>query len=420
MMRKKILLLLAALLIFTPLCMAACPQGDQGDGGVPAVSGKLTDQVIREQGLSAVDDSTQGRSSMFIWGNYFFTGGAVPALSEVLAAYQIDRVYQWISQPWFKSQELLDMVHHMALRDTEVVALNGDTSWLEDGLDEYKDWIDSLEQYNQAHTHHQISAVALDVEGHTLDAFQEDPVAGFADYCRSMEDAYQYAHDRGLRVIQIIPTSLDTIDQEQFEWFLEHCCDEISIMNYRKSTALSAIWNEVQTCRRLDVPVETIFETMPIDSKHSVTEDITYFYEGTEALDAAVEEMRQIYGSSLSIGYHHFETLYHLHTGLYLARIYPYAKAKADGNQNGQIKVGDWITLRSKKAEPVSAWLSPADPGRSASEFSYLAVGVQTNVRYTVGLESSDCRVTGNRTVRFKWKDGKLVYADSFHAEPKD
>lgn len=419
MVTKKFLLSLAVILLSSLTCVVTFVQGGQSNTVNPPGSVGLTDQMIREQGLSSVDASSQGRRSMFIWDDYFFTGDAFSALSEVLTAYQIDRVYHAIPSAYFERQELLDMVHKMTRQGgVQVVALNGDSSWLEDGLDEYKSWIDSLHQYNQNHTHHQISAVALDVEGHALDSFRRNPAAGFADYCECMEEAYQYAHDRDLEVIQIIPTSLDTIDQEQFEWFLKHCCDEISIMNYRKSTALSAIWNEVLTCRRLGVPVETIYETMPINSKQGVTEEITYFYEGPEALASAVEEMQGVYGSSLSIGYHHFETMYHMHTNLYLARIYPYAKSKSDGDENGQMEVGEQIKLRSSKGKIVPAWLSPPNLETDAAEYSYLAVGVLPDMNYYILLDSGDYRVTTTRPLRFKEKDGKMVYSVSFHAEP--
>lgn len=401
---------LLAMLVCLPI--PAQSAGFQICGGEP-----IDDQASQIQKLSAVDSSSQGHRSMFVWSTYFFNGGAFSTLSKVLTAYEIDRLYQDIPAPYFQRQELPDMVERMAGLGVQVVALAGDRSWLEDGLDEYKSWIDSLNQYNQNHTDRKISAVALDVEGHTLDTFKRSPAAGFADYCKCMEEAYQYAHSCGLQVIQVIPTSLDTIDQEQFEWFLEHCCDEISIMNYRKSKALSAIWNEVLTCRRLGVPVETIYETMPINSSRGVTEDITYFYEGPDALASAVAEMQEVYGSSLSIAYHHFETMYHLYTNLYLARIYPYAKSKSDGDENGQIEVGEQIKLRSKKGSVVTAWLSPPNLETEAAEYSYLAVGIQPNTNYSVVLDSRDYRVTTTRSLRFKKESGKITYSGSFHAD---
>lgn len=377
----------------------------------------MDNQTFRERKLSAVDASSQGRSSMFAWDLYFFNGGAFPALSEVLTAYKIDRVYQDIPVPYFQSQELSDMVARMAGLNIEVAALAGDRRWPEEGLDEYKEWIDALHAYNQDHPAQKISAVALDVESYTLSSFKKDPAAGFAAYAQCMEEAYQYARQRDLQVVQVIPTTLDSIDRQQFEWFVEHCCDEISIMNYYKDTALAAIWNEVHTCRRLGVPVETIYETMPVNSYYSVTKEKTYFYSGTRALANAVEEMRKTYGSSLGIAYHHFETMYHMYTNLYLARIYPYAKSKSYADENGQIEVGERIELKSQRGAVVPAWLTAPSLTSKASEFSYLAVGVQVNTNYSVLLDGEDYRVTTTRPLRFK-KSGKLVYSESFHAEP--
>lgn len=156
---------------------------------------------------------------------------------------------------------------------------------------------------------------------------------------------------------------------------------------------------------------------MPISSKHSVTEKITYFYEGLEALASAIKKMQTVYGPSLSIGYHHFETMYHMYTNLYLARIYPYAKSKSEGDKNGQMEVGEQIKLRSSKGEIVPAWLSPPNLATKAAEYSYLAVGVQTNTNYSILLDSEDYRVTTTRPLRFKKEEGKIAYTGSFHAK---
>ena len=407
---------LLAVLLAVLICLPAPAQSaDLWD-----YSGEPVDNwTFRQQKLPAADNSSQGRRSMFVWDLHLFNSGAFPTLSKLLTAYQIDRIYQDIPTPYFQRQELPDMIEELERLDIQVAALAGDRRWPEEGLDEYKEWIDALHAYNQEHPSRRISAVALDVESYTLSSFKKDPAAGFEAYTQCMEEAYQYAHARDLQVIQVIPTSLDDIDRQLFEQFVERCCDEISIMNYYKATALSAIWNEVLTCRRLGVPVETIYETMPVNSYYSVTKDKTYYYSGPQSLANAVEEMGEVYGSSLSIAYHHFETMYHLYTNLYLAEIYPYAKSKSHADENGQIEVGERIQLKSEKGALVPAWLSPPNQTTEAAEFSYLAVGVQVNTNYSVLLDSEDYRVTTTRALRFKKKSDKVVYSESFHAEPR-
>ena len=177
----------------------------------------VSNEEFLEQGLSAVDNSAQGRRSMFVWSNYLFNSGAFPALSGLLTDYGIDRVYQDIPEAYFQSWELRELVGNLSKRGIETVALGGDSSWTEEGLGEYKAWIDNLYKYNRSFPDRAIPAVALDVESHTLSTYKKDPAAGFAAYSKSMEEAYQYARQRGFRVIQIIPTSLDTVDREQFE-----------------------------------------------------------------------------------------------------------------------------------------------------------------------------------------------------------
>lgn len=403
------------------LAMLACfPASAQGADFWNYDTEPMDNWTFRERKLSAVDDSSQGHHSMFAWSTLFFNSGAFPALSEILTAYQIDRVYQEIPLPYFQGEELSDLVERMDGLGIQVTALTGDRRWPEKGLDEYKEWIDVLHEYNQDHPSQRIPAVALDVESYTLSSFKKDPAADFASYARSMEEAYQYAHERDLRVVQVIPTTLDAIDREQFEWFVEHCCDEVSMMNYYKNTELAAIWNEVLTCRRLGVPVETIFETMPVNSYYSVTKEKTYYYSGARALASAVEGIQEVYGSSLGIGYHHFDTMYHVYTNLYLAQVYPYARSASNGDENGQIKVGERIRLRSPKGKTVSAWLSSPNLETDAAEYSYLAVGVQLNTNYSVLLDDGEYRVSTTRPLRFKKESGKVVYSESFHAEPAE
>lgn len=279
----------------------------------------ISDQAFLEEGRSAVDSDSQGHRSIYIWNRYLFLSDAFQTLSEVFTELKIDRVYQYISLSIFDKEELPDVVSRLSAMGIQTVALMGDTDWLKDSLREYKELIDALYEYNQAHPEEKIPAVALDVEAHTLKSFRRNPAVGFAAYIRCMEEACQYAHKRDLQVIQVISRTLDTIDQEQFEYFLTHCCDEVSIMNYNKDTELDAIWNEVLTCRMLGIPVETIFETKPLSEKYGVTEDRTYYYDGGEALAGAVEEIQKVYGSSLSIGYHHLDTVYHVQTGLDLS-----------------------------------------------------------------------------------------------------
>lgn len=377
----------------------------------------MSNEAFLEQNLTAAGSSVPGSRSVFAWNLYLLNSGALPALLNALSACEINRVYQEIPEPYFAGRELATMVRSLARRGVQTVALNGDRDWVKDGLDEYRRWIDGLCQYNKKNPSNAIGAVALDVESYTLRSFRKDPAAGFAAYTASMREAYQYAHERGLRVIQVIPTLLDNIDRRRFEWFVQNCCDEITIMNYQKDVSLASIWNEVLTCRRLGVPVETIYETMPLDDYYSVTEEKTYFYDGREALAEAVAEMQSVYGASLGIGYHHYQTMYHLESGLYLAEIYPYAKEKSQGDENGQIKAGTRIRLKGGDGSTAYAWLYNPNLANSAAEYCYLAVGVKLDMDYTVVPDSVRYQVTSSHPLRFESEEGKLSYTGSFHAK---
>ena len=92
----------------------------------------------------------------------------------------------------------------------------------------------------------------------------------------------------------------------------------------------------------------------------------------------------------------------------------------SNGDGNEQIEVGGRIRLQSPKGEVVCAWLSPPNLDTASSEYCYLAVGARPNMNYTVLLDSGDYRVTTTRPLRFQKKDGKVVYSESFHAEPAE
>ena len=177
--------------------------------------------------------------------------------------------------------------------------------------------------------------------------------------------------------------------------FVSECCDELSLMNYNKSTQVKAIKGEVAICRELGIPVETIFETMPYSEYYSVTEEITYYYEGLEALNAKKNEILATYGSDgLSVSYHHLDTMYHVVTGRYIAEIYGYTD-KNDPNRNklGQTDALDTIILTGDDGSVITAGLYNPNRGAQYEESCYLAFGVSPDVTYTVSAGSASYTV---------------------------
>ena len=341
---------------------------------------------------------TSDKSSIYCWSLFLMNKGSFSDARTLLQSLNVGRVYQKIPSLYLEREETASMVSRLNANGIETVALMGDRAWglEENDLAEPKEYIDSLAAYNQrVGGSSKVGAIALDVETYTYSSWKDDRVTFFETYIEKMRVLYDYAHSKGLSVIQVIPVHFDSIDETLMRRFVSECCDELSLMNYNKSTQVKAIKGEVAICRELGIPVETIFETMPYSEYYSVTEEITYYYEGLEALNAKKNEILDTYGSDgLSVSYHHLDTMYHVVTGRYIAEIYGYTD-KNDPNRNklGQTDALDTIILTGDDGSVITAGLYNPNRGAQYEESCYLAFGVSPDVTYTVSAGSASYTV---------------------------
>lgn len=327
--------------------------------------------------------------SLFSWYFEFTNQYAFHTLSEPLKELGVTRVYQLFPAEYLSAPQVSVMVSNLSALGIETVLLTGDKSWLVDGLEEYYTIIDALSAYNDSVTEAlQIRSIALDVEAHTLDEWQNSPKETFRTYVDLMKQAKEYADAHGLQVIQVIPTHYDKVDKKLFTEFLVNCCDELSIMNYEKKKALSAISTEVKLCKRYGIPVETIFETMPLSEEHAVTDEMTYFNSDIAALTGDVTKIKEKYGSDLGIGYHHFSTLYHVYSGSYQAEIFPSEISPADKGTDPTPSIPaqnpGLLLLMGDDGSHIVASPCRTDLRSGADSFCWLALGVKENVAYSV------------------------------------
>lgn len=249
-------------------------------------------------------------ASMFSWHREIGDATLFDENKKILEEYQVGRVYQYFSKRYIESPEMEIYMQNASKMGVEVVCLAGDKSWVYDGLEEYKGIVDALVVYNlNAEPDKLINAIALDVECHTLPEWSEDKKQVFYDYLELMKEAKEYANKRKLKVIQVIPTFFDAVDETLFEVYLLNCCDELSVMNYNRENAARAIQTEYDLCIRHGIPIETIFEFMPVDDEHGVTEDITYHYDSDDVWQNDYEKLKEAYGSELGIGLHYFTVI---------------------------------------------------------------------------------------------------------------
>lgn len=383
---------------------------------------RVTDEEFAAS-YSAVKNDFPQKSSIFAWDMLLVNDGAFDQLSEMLTDLSITRVYQSIPTAYLSDPSLAVMVENLSRLGIETAFLTGDRDWLFDGLDELYAQLEALDAYNNGiGAAHPIKIVALDVEGYTTSQWKEDPERWFLTYLDLMKEAREYAHQKGLTVVQVISDELDAIDRKTFERFIKDCCDEVSVMNYERDVELFNIWNEVAVCRKYGIPVETIFETMPLNDYYSVDAGKTYFYDGLDVLADAGEALREVYGTSLGTAYHYYRTLYRVYSGCGLAEFYPYTVEEDPAqDENGQPEALDGsLILLGDDGSTLTAYPYIPYLNDGYGETCYLAVGVREGVDYTLSLEDSSYEIVRGGEVCFDFSGDKVLFAESFRVRPSE
>lgn len=323
--------------------------------------------------------SGEGTVSLFSWHYELTNQPLFSQLSEPLEKLGVTRVYQNLSARSIREPEMAVMIQNLADMGIETVALTGDKSWVKDGLGELEGILEAIQEYNAGVPEKcRISRIALDVEVHRVEGWSENREKLFGQYIEVMKEAKQTANAYGLQVIQIIPTRYDNVDKRMFLTFLRECCDELSVMNYEKQSAETAIAYEVKACGQYGIPIETIFETMPVSEEYGVTEEITYFYDGMEALTDAGKRMKEVYGGETGLAYHHFSTIYELATNRSLGEIYLDIADEEKSQYLGN------LLLYGSDGSCLLA--TPYWPGgrRGKGDFCWLLSGVREEVSYRI------------------------------------
>lgn len=316
--------------------------------------------------------------SVFCWRPWFLNSAAFPDLMEPLRQLGINRIYQQLSVAQLEMPETAAMVQNFAREGVETVCLTGDPNWLWDGAEGCLELIKAIDTYNCGlGKDSPIRALAIDAECYTQEKWQQVPEKSFRAHVRQMEKIRQTANRCGIRVIQVIPNYLDKVDSGLLRDFISRCCDEVSVMNYTKKRAVAAIETEATLCAELGVPLETLFETMPVSEKRSVTEEITYYYEGPEALASAAGDMKRAYGASLGVGYHHYDTIHSMLLGTALVSFYPSCEGK----------IPDVLWLVGSDGSRIPAYAYEPRPGESC----FLAVDAAGGVEYSLELVGFTC-----------------------------
>ena len=273
----------------------------------------ITDRVPNIKVLQKDESKIGYKRSVFSWDETEITDSEeMIKISNLLG---INEVYQYIPHELFSSNDtiLADFVSKM--RDNagmKVTYLTGDPSYYAKP-DSIKRRINYLLTYNEGSGKNApITSIALDIEPWTSDDIKDTDYS--TTFKETLEEVYTYAHDNGIEVIMVIPfwldTSEDITDKTLYTSIIENS-DEVVVMNYNQNTYYTAMDDEIEQAILNDKVIYSAAELQQPNEQYGVTDDITYYDDGFDALFEDWDKLKEKYSDydRLSFSYHNIEAL---------------------------------------------------------------------------------------------------------------
>ena len=153
-------------------------------------------------------------------------------------------------------------------------------------------------------------------DGYLLEDWEADPVATMGKWQSAMDEAHDFAREKGILFGICIPYYLDTEEfPEGVERLINETCDAVFIMNYYKQNEAENIRTEVECARAAGIPVTVIYELQP-PGIHGLVEENTYYHDGLEKVEESFLTIRRTLGAEdLYIALHEYGTLRELLRG---------------------------------------------------------------------------------------------------------
>ena len=235
-------------------------------------------------------------------------------LANTINVLNITELYQSIDIEYFENNanlisESINTVKSNTNTDLKVYYLNGDPSWYAK-YDSIKSRIDYVLNFNANNAYNAtIDGIVLDIEPWTDSSIKETDWS--ATYLNTISQVYNYCQANSIELQLAIPYWLDTNSMfENYPDFYKNVidnCDTIQIMNFNKSGAVNNIKNEIKYAISKNKKVVSIAECNPVNDEHGVTESITFYNDG---IDAVHESWLSIYNTyeynNLCFAYHDF------------------------------------------------------------------------------------------------------------------
>ena len=258
-------------------------------------------------------------SSMYCWDETMLSASTLDCLLPRLQALHISDLYVSLSDP----EQYTSAIAELQQNDISVYYLTGCASWYQ-SVDALTNEIDQVASYNTQHPDHPLTGIVFDVEPYCEAAYQADLFTGFSTYVANMVSAYQYAHDRNIAFVTVIPywydnymsnSTFSPAQQAQADTLLrgliQHS-DRISVMNYYKNHMAQHIATEVNYASQYGVEIESIAEFGNISDSMGVNSPITFYVEDNPiaAAHAEWETVRTANPyENLHFSYHYLEII---------------------------------------------------------------------------------------------------------------
>ena len=168
-------------------------------------------------------------------------------LREMAKELDINAFYQYIKIDDLESDKAEKLLNGLINERIDFYLLQGTPEQAyEPNVISMKKDIDKVVKFNQENGN-VIKGIVWDVEFYLEEKqYQnENKAKAFENYYKNMKILYEYAKEKKIEIVQVIPYWLDTvIGNTKLEAFIRDTCDSIEVMNYYKEKSIEHIKNE--------------------------------------------------------------------------------------------------------------------------------------------------------------------------------
>lgn len=255
------------------------------------------------------DTERISETAVFSWEDKYLEQEAEAAYDYVCGKIDIRAVYQEIPRET-ETELVVDFLQRREAAGHLVYRLAGAPKWgVEKDAGSMKAIIAETAGWNKsAGKQGKFAGIVWDVEPYLLDEWDEEPGRVMEQYVDNCAAVYKEAHKKGLSVIACIPYFYDNKGFErELERLIEKGSDAVAVMNYNKNDEAGQIETEVRLTQKHRKGIIHITELQK-PGYHDLTENNTYYYDGTEAVKESWENLQDTFGSpKLGFAWHYLE-----------------------------------------------------------------------------------------------------------------